>query len=71
MSDGDFLCVPDLRPEAVVDPPHNEMGEPCPWPYDPMVIVANGPVPLGMYHCPYCGTMVIAGLPHPDYREAA
>jgi len=22
-------------------------------------------LPIGMYHCPYCGMMVIAGLPHP------
>ena len=22
-------------------------------------------VPLGQYHCPECGAMVIAGLPHP------
>lgn len=21
--------------------------------------------PLGMYHCPDCGAMVIAGVPHP------
>lgn len=21
--------------------------------------------PIGMYHCPECGTMVLAGLPHP------
>ena len=21
--------------------------------------------PLGMYHCPDCGTMVLAGIPHP------
>lgn len=21
--------------------------------------------PIGMYHCPDCGAMVIAGLPHP------
>ncbi len=21
--------------------------------------------PLGMYHCPDCGAMVLAGLPHP------
>lgn len=21
---------------------------------------------LGMYHCPDCGAMVLAGLPHPD-----
>ena len=23
--------------------------------------------PLGMYHCPECGEMVVAGMPHPDY----
>jgi len=22
--------------------------------------------PIGMYHCPDCGAMVLAGLPHPD-----
>lgn len=22
-------------------------------------------VPLGMYHCPDCGAMIMAGLPHP------
>lgn len=22
---------------------------------------------MGMYHCPECGEMVLAGLPHPDY----
>lgn len=21
--------------------------------------------PIGMYHCPNCGAMVLAGLPHP------
>jgi len=24
-------------------------------------------VPIGMFHCPICGEMVIAGIPHPDY----
>ena len=23
--------------------------------------------PIGMFHCPECGEMVVAGLPHPDY----
>lgn len=23
-------------------------------------------MPLGMYHCPDCGAMVIAGVPHPN-----
>lgn len=22
--------------------------------------------PIGQYHCPNCGAMVLAGLPHPD-----
>lgn len=22
-------------------------------------------VPLGMYHCPDCGAMILAGFPHP------
>ena len=25
---------------------------------------------MGMYHCPYCGEMVMAGMDHIDYREA-
>jgi hypothetical protein len=23
--------------------------------------------PIGMYHCPICGEMVLAGAKHPDY----
>ena len=22
--------------------------------------------PMGMYHCPDCGAMILAGIPHPD-----
>lgn len=50
-----------------VDRPTNEMGETCPWPWDPQQLKG---APLGQYHCPYCGGMVIAGVPHPDYRES-
>lgn len=25
--------------------------------------------PIGMFHCPECGEMVIAGLPHLDYNN--
>jgi hypothetical protein len=25
--------------------------------------------PIGMYHCPYCGVMVVAGMPHPDVQR--
>ena len=35
-------------------------------PFDPSVYVN---VPLGMFHCPGCGEMVIAGMAHPDYSE--
>ncbi len=31
-------------------------------PYDPSGLIG---VPLGQFHCPYCGDMVVAGLPHP------
>lgn len=48
------------------DLPLNEAGEPCPWPWEPQQLTG---VPLGMYHCPYCGAMVLAGVTHPDYRE--
>jgi hypothetical protein len=46
--------------------PLNENGERCPWPWEPQQF---GGVPLGQYHCPYCGAMVIAGVPHIDYAE--
>jgi hypothetical protein len=26
--------------------------------------------PLGQYHCPDCGAMVVAGIPHPDLCKA-
>ena len=25
--------------------------------------------PIGQYHCPYCGMMLIAGFPHPKPSE--
>ena len=31
-------------------------------PYEPD---RDGPTPMGMYHCPLCGEMVLAGCPHP------
>lgn len=33
-------------------------------PYDPREMSDQ---PIGMFHCPLCGEMVIAGMPHPDY----
>jgi hypothetical protein len=52
-------------PRDDIHGPLNEMGEPCPWPWEPQQLVG---VPLGQYHCPFCGAMVCAGVPHPDYR---
>ena len=34
-----------------------------PCPEDPMTLRGQ---PIGMYHCPYCGVMCVAGLPHPS-----
>ncbi len=33
-------------------------------PYDPMEMCGK---PIGMYHCPLCGEMVLACVEHPDY----
>lgn len=38
------------------------MSQKCP--YDPSMLIG---VPLGMFHCPECGEMVVAGMAHPDY----
>jgi hypothetical protein len=56
----------DCRERLDLDPPLNENQEACPWPWDPQQLKG---APLGQYHCPYCGAMVMAGLPHPDYRR--
>jgi hypothetical protein len=57
----------DLRlPQSGIVGPLNEAGEPCPWPWEPQQLAG---APMGQYHCPYCGAMVLAGAPHVDYRE--
>jgi hypothetical protein len=54
----------DLTVRLDITAPHNEMGERCPWPWDPQQLVG---APIGQYHCRYCGAMVLAGIPHIDY----
>lgn len=44
--------------------PLDENGERCPWPWEPQQLVN---APIGQYHCPWCGAMVIAGMEHLDY----
>lgn len=56
----------DLTQHPEITAPVNEFGERCPWPWEPQQMKD---VPIGMYHCPYCGAMVIAGLPHVDYSK--
>ena len=34
-------------------------------PYDPQIYVNQ---PIGMFHCPYCGEMQLAGLPHLPFQ---
>lgn len=57
--DIDCTTRPDL------DPPLNEEGLVCPWPWEPQQLAG---APLGQFHCGFCGAMVIAGEPHIDYR---
>ncbi|MGY0497145.1 hypothetical protein ACWZHB_01415 [Nocardia sp. FBN12] len=42
----------------------DDMGDPCPWPWWP---THRQDIPGGMAHCPHCGSMVVRGLPHPDF----
>jgi hypothetical protein len=58
-------AVEIVLPRDDIEPgPFNEMGEQCPWPWDPQQLVG---APLGQYHCPYCGGMQVAGLSHLDW----
>lgn len=58
----------NLAERTDIDAPLNEHGERCPWPWEPQQFVG---VPMGMYRCPYCLAMCLAGVPHIDYREQA
>jgi 5'-deoxynucleotidase YfbR-like HD superfamily hydrolase len=44
--------------------PRTSDGMICPWPWEPEQLKGQ---PIGQYHCPYCGDMVVAGIKHPDY----
>lgn len=57
----------NLSMDPSITAPLNEMGERCPWPWEPQQLVG---APLGQYHCPWCGAMVVAGMPHVDYADA-
>lgn len=57
----------DLTERLDITAPRNENGERCPWPWEPQQLVG---VPMGQYHCGYCGAMVLAGVEHLDYAES-
>lgn len=59
-------AVDIVLPSKDIEGPVNEEGKPCPWPWEPQQL---GGAPLGQYHCPYCGAMCVAGVPHPDYKD--
>ena len=40
------------------------MSQPSKCSYDPREMAGK---PIGMFHCPECGEMVLAGVSHPDY----
>lgn len=46
--------------------PLGEDGLPCLFPWEAELQAGR---PLGQYHCSHCGSMVTAGVPHPDYAE--
>jgi hypothetical protein len=53
-----------VLPHPEIQGPYDEEGNECPWPWDPIQLAG---APLGQYHCPYCGAMVLAGMDHVDY----
>lgn len=57
----------ELPKEGIIGPKTTE-GKECPWPWDPIQLKG---APLGQYHCPYCGEMVVAGMNHIDYSEGS
>lgn len=56
----------DLSKRLDITAPLTQEGERCPWPWEPQQLVG---VPMGQYHCGYCGEMVMAGEPHLDYKD--
>lgn len=58
----------NLSVRTDITAPVNEEGQRCPWPWEPQQLVG---VPIGQYHCPWCGAMVMAGMAHLDYACTA
>lgn len=54
-----------VLPHPDIQGPLNEIGQECPWPWEPQQL---GGAPMGQFHCSHCGGMNIAGIPHLDWR---
>lgn len=54
----------DLSTDLAITAPLNELGQRCPWPWEPQMLID---APLGQYRCRFCYAMVMAGMPHFDY----
>lgn len=61
-AENELVCI---EGSSVIGP-INELGEECPWPWEPQQL---GGTPMGQYHCGYCGGMQLAGVEHSDWRE--
>jgi hypothetical protein len=59
-------AVDIVLPSDRVQGPFNEVGDECPWPWEPIQLKG---APLGQYRCGYCGAMVMAGMDHLDYGK--
>lgn len=57
-------AVDIILPMMGIYGPVNEVGKPCPWPWEPQQLTNAA---FGQYHCPYCGGMQMAGLKHIDW----
>lgn len=55
-----------VLPHPDIIGPKTQEGKECPWPWEPQQLKG---APIGQYHCPYCGEMVIAGIEHLDWSH--
>lgn len=62
----DLTKRPDLDGPWIEHDLREEYGNVCPWPWEPQQKIG-----VGQYHCGYCGSMVLGGERHPDYREVS
>ncbi len=58
------ITLPWEGPDGIIEGPMNEIGERCPWPWEPQQLKG---APMGQYHCSYCGGMNVAGIPHTEW----